>query len=403
MQPHRQPGRLADRAIQRIERYRRTSVARNNTCRFTPSCSHYAEEALRRRTVVVAVLLIAWRLLRCNPFMHRRVADPVQRSRRWRLRPNTLPTMFSIIALSGFVVVATAGIAEAVGVSGGCEAQLNGKPVARYDINHALVVKKHGSVQFVGSVPPEVENAPKGSLTSVTHIDVDIISGVAGTTSSDHPGRGPFWGGTEAVDKYLKYGVGLYHVEGKATGEPGGWSCVGDAYVELKDGNPLGKPVGGGAAGVTLASLIAAYASSRGGQPADNPYYMSDDDATRDQEDEATDMLQADGPYEFVSGIGCLLLLVIAIGAAFLLRGVGVGAMAVAGRRTGIGGRVWSHGHPILGFISGLFLGIGITVLLQQFAVWPLTIVTAIVFPVVVAVIVSLRAWLGRPYKPRAS
>jgi hypothetical protein len=42
-------------------------------------------------------------------------------------------------------------------------------------------------------------------------------------------------------------------------------------------------------------------------------------------------------------------------------------------------------------------------VLLQQFAVWPLTIVTAIVFPVVVAVICSLRAWLGRPYKPRAA
>ena len=402
MQPHRQPGRLADRAIHRIERYRRSSVAQNNTCRFTPSCSHYAEDALRHRTLLVALWLITWRLMRCNPFMHRRVADPVQRSRR-RLRPNTLPTMLSIIALSGFVVVVTAGIAEAVGVSGGCQAQLNGKPVARYDIDHALVVKKHGSVQFVGSVPPEVENAPKGSLTSNTHIDVDIINGIGGVSSSNHPGRGPFWGGTEAVDKYLKYGVGLYHVEGKATGEPGGWSCVGDAYVELKDGNPLGKPVGGGAAGLTFASLLGAYAASRGGQPAaDNPYYMGDDEATRDDEDRASDYLEADGPYEFIAGFGCLILLVIAIGASFLARDIGVGAAAVAGR-TGIGGRVWSHGHPILGFVSGLFLGIGATVLLQQFAVWPLTIVTAIVFPVVVAVICSLRAWLGRPYKPRAA
>ena len=131
---------------------------------------------------------------------------------------------------------------------------------------------------------------------------------------------------------------------------------------------------------------------------------MGDDDATRDDEDRAADYLDADGPYEFVAGLGCPILLVIAVGASFLARDIGVGAAAVAGRgRTGIGGRVWSHGHPILGFISGLFLGIGVTVLLQQFAVWPLTIVTAIVFPVVVAVICSLRSWLGRPYKPRAA
>jgi hypothetical protein len=173
--------------------------------------------------------------------------------------------------------------------------------------------------------------------------------------------------------------------------------------VELKDGNPLGKPVGGGAAGLTFASLLGAYAASRGGQPAaDNPYYMGDDEATRDDEDRASDYLEADGPYEFIAGFGCLILLVIAIGASFLARDIGVGAAAVAGR-TGIGGRVWSHGNPFLGFVSVLFLGIGATVLLQQFAVWPLTIVTAIVFPVVVAVICSLRAWLGRPYKPRAA
>ena len=44
-------------------------------------------------------------------------------------------------------------------------------------------------------------------------------------------------------------------------------------------------------------------------------------------------------------------------------------------------------------------MGIGLTVLLQQFAVWALTIVTAIIFPVVAALICSLRAWMGRPYK----
>ena len=61
--------------------------------------------------------------------------------------------------------------------------------------------------------------------------------------------------------------------------------------------------------------------------------------------------------------------------------------------------RVWVHGRPVLGFISGLLFGLGLTVLLQQFGAWPLTVVTAIVFPIAVAVLTSVRAWLGRPYR----
>jgi len=37
-------------------------------CRFTPSCSHYAEEAIVRFGVVRGCFLAAKRLLRCNPF-----------------------------------------------------------------------------------------------------------------------------------------------------------------------------------------------------------------------------------------------------------------------------------------------------------------------------------------------
>jgi putative component of membrane protein insertase Oxa1/YidC/SpoIIIJ protein YidD len=399
MHTHHGPSRLTALLIHRIERYRSSSLAGRADCRFTPTCSRYAEEALRTRWLPVAVALIAWRLLRCNPLMHRRVADPVRRQRGWRLRPNTLPTMFSILALSGFVVVVTAGVAEAVGVNGGCTAKLNGVDPSSLDSDHALVVKKGGFVRFVGTVPPSVQNASKSELVSNTHIDVDIVTGLGGITSSDHPGHGPVWGGQESVDKYLKYGVGLYHVTGKATGGPGGWSCDGDAYVELKDGNPLGKPVGGGAAGVTLLGLLGAALASRAPEPdTADADYIGQTDAEKDVEDYATSEIQHSGD-DFAASLGCLLLIIIATGAAFLGKDVGAAAVGATGLSRKPGRRIWSHGHPILGFISGLLLGIGITVLLQQFAVWPLTIVTAIVFPVVIAVICSLRAWLGKAYQ----
>jgi uncharacterized protein len=37
-------------------------------CRFHPSCSVYAEDAIRNRGALVGGALAAWRVLRCNPF-----------------------------------------------------------------------------------------------------------------------------------------------------------------------------------------------------------------------------------------------------------------------------------------------------------------------------------------------
>ena len=36
-------------------------------CRFVPSCSCYAEEALQRGPLLPAVALIVWRICRCQP------------------------------------------------------------------------------------------------------------------------------------------------------------------------------------------------------------------------------------------------------------------------------------------------------------------------------------------------
>jgi len=37
-------------------------------CRFYPTCSHYAEDAIRARGAAVGSVFGAWRILRCNPF-----------------------------------------------------------------------------------------------------------------------------------------------------------------------------------------------------------------------------------------------------------------------------------------------------------------------------------------------
>ncbi len=49
-------------------------------CRFYPSCSQYAIDALRAHGVVYGLLLGAWRILRCNPFC-RGGHDPVPEKR----------------------------------------------------------------------------------------------------------------------------------------------------------------------------------------------------------------------------------------------------------------------------------------------------------------------------------
>ncbi len=47
------------------------------TCKYHPSCSEYAVQALRRHGLVRGSLLAGWRLLRCNPWS-RGGFDPVR-------------------------------------------------------------------------------------------------------------------------------------------------------------------------------------------------------------------------------------------------------------------------------------------------------------------------------------
>jgi putative membrane protein insertion efficiency factor len=40
------------------------------TCKYHPSCSQYAIDAVSQRGIVRGSLLAGWRLLRCNPWSH---------------------------------------------------------------------------------------------------------------------------------------------------------------------------------------------------------------------------------------------------------------------------------------------------------------------------------------------
>jgi putative membrane protein insertion efficiency factor len=45
-------------------------------CRFRPTCSRYAEDAIRRSGAVVGSARAAWRLLRCGPWTPAGTIDP---------------------------------------------------------------------------------------------------------------------------------------------------------------------------------------------------------------------------------------------------------------------------------------------------------------------------------------
>ncbi|MBQ6472615.1 MAG: membrane protein insertion efficiency factor YidD [Victivallales bacterium] len=46
-------------------------------CRFVPTCSEYAKQAYLTHGFWQGTLLTVWRLLRCQPFYHGDIYDPV--------------------------------------------------------------------------------------------------------------------------------------------------------------------------------------------------------------------------------------------------------------------------------------------------------------------------------------
>jgi putative membrane protein insertion efficiency factor len=71
-------GRLPSRILLALVRFYQSAISPTllPACRYVPTCSEYAAEAVERHGAMRGVMMAAWRLLRCHPFA-RGGFDPV--------------------------------------------------------------------------------------------------------------------------------------------------------------------------------------------------------------------------------------------------------------------------------------------------------------------------------------
>jgi hypothetical protein len=197
-------------------------------------------------------------------------------------------------------VSATAAIlasSAAADISGPCTASIAGQNV-----------QGRSTGAFSDPITVEKDSIVPVSMSSagqISYLKIQIEFAGISWTVRDKPSHGTSWASSVDVDKYAKYGVGLY----KVIGYSGGVNCSGTALVKVK-GNPLSTVAG-------IVGLVAALA-----------------------------------------GLGGI---------------AGTAALAMRSGAMGIG-------RSLLGLIAGLLGGLGLAVLLQQYAVVYPTLGAAIAF-----------------------
>jgi uncharacterized protein len=83
------PRRIATAPIRFYQRFISPGIPRR--CKYEPSCSRYAVQAIERYGILRGLVLAAWRLLRCNPWSHGGY-DPVEHQRVFAPRGTPRPT-----------------------------------------------------------------------------------------------------------------------------------------------------------------------------------------------------------------------------------------------------------------------------------------------------------------------
>lgn len=371
----------------RVRAYRRSDRPRG-ACRFEPSCSGYALDALERRRLPVAAAMIAARLVRCSAT---------------RLR-----TAAVLLVLGGSMVVLTAGSAASDEVTGGCTGSINGRDATTLTRDDPLRLGEGGTLVATGDVPPELAAQNPQSLTT---IEVELLAGVVGVTSEARVSNGPtYLSGEVDVDDYLDFGGGLYRVNVVNRGQ--GWNCEFTAYLELET-DPLGSPVGIAAAGAVVVGGVGVVLA-KGVRRSPSREWVDEliDPHDRAERDAALRSVRVDHPdarmveesgYAPIGPPGCLAALALPL-AVMPVFGAGGGAAGItpgSPRRVVWSSTVFKRGHAVGGLLAGLVLGLGASALLWQYAVWLLTVWTVVVLPVVVAALAAGYAWYGRRYRVR--
>jgi hypothetical protein len=138
-----------------------------------------------------------------------------------------LPAALAVAAIAAVaaLVAPQAALAE---IDGPCQGTIAGQNVATRDTSatgEPIKVREEARIPVTMS-----------SQRPITGLTVEIEFAGLGWEVHDEPTEGTSWARTVDVGDYSKYGVGLYKVVGKSSGQ--GFSCTGAALVEV-DGNPL--------------------------------------------------------------------------------------------------------------------------------------------------------------------
>jgi len=343
--------------------------------------------------------------------MRRVSPDPVRGRRRVALRPNTLRSLSAVLLAGGTLVLVTASAAMSDPVSGGCTGTINGRDATTLTKSDPLSVKKGQVISVTGNVPADPANQNANSFTTVK---VEILADVGGITTKEHGSTGATYQSDDiAVDDYLQYGAGLYRV--KVTNSGPGWICEYTGYVKM-DTNPLTTPIGlASAAGVVLGGVGVVAAKGTKRKPRRDWFdrLLSDDDRAA-REDALRRARAADPAASMVEEVKyspfgppcCLAALALPL-AAMPVFGTGGGVagplpvgtpLRVVWQQT-----TWKRGHAVWGFLAGGLFGLGLGVLLWQYAVWLLTIWAVFVLPLVLAIASGVYAWYGRRYVGRVT
>jgi putative component of membrane protein insertase Oxa1/YidC/SpoIIIJ protein YidD len=384
-----------------IAGYRQSELAARSAgcCRYSPSCSHYAEQVLATRTMPVALWLIVRRVLSCR--------RPMSRSTRRKVT--------SVLLLSGIVTLGSAGLAQAVAPTlvppsltrGGCNMALRGTDVGTFNRNNPLFVTKGKRITAEGLAPQAIRNKPEpaGSFT-VIGIDLEVVSPLkASYKSEEHKGFRNFSTSVN-VDDYLDLGSGLYRITIRATGSQPvgpGWACAATFYVKL-DGSPVPGLVAGalGLAGLGAAATASGKSDWRPGDEVPAESGNDEIDLARTGSVDVVKQTVEPDPsgnrVKEAGALGCVLAIFAGVfgyepgeSAAVLAAGAG-GAAPSEGRR------IWRRGHLARGFFGGLTMGLGLTVFMQQRGYWLLTWVDVIAFPLALAVVLGWRGWKGKAF-----